>query len=140
VTAPEVRVFKIPVVEPMIAMNPPLVDHVPPLAALLNVTDVPSHIVAGPVIAGMEATTVTVFVTAPHAAVYVMLAVPVATPVTTPVLLTDAIEEPPSDHVPPAIALLNVVVSPVHTVGMPVIGGTVFTVTAIVLIHPAGCM
>lgn len=64
--------------------------------------------------------------------------VPDATPVTTP------LDEPTVAcavlllvHVPPAILLLNVVVWPTHTVGVPVItDGAAFTVNDVVREHP----
>ena len=63
--------------------------------------------------------------------------VPADTPVTIPVTdPTVAIPDDPELHVPPAIVLSSVVVSPTHTLMVPVIaGGEVFTVTVFVMMQ-----
>ena len=66
--------------------------------------------------------TVTTVITLPPERLYEMFAVPAATPVTTPVAeFTVAIPVLPLLHVPPLVALLNVVVLPTHTVAVPVV-------------------
>jgi hypothetical protein len=64
----------------------------------------------------------------------VISTVPAVTPVTTPVpVATVAIAGLALDHVPPAVALLSVVVRPGQTINVPVIAaGAVFTVTVVV--------
>lgn len=66
-----------------------------------------------------------------------MLATPAVLPVTTPVpATTDATVALLEDHVPPLVKLLNVVVSPVQTVNVPVIvDGFAFMVIACVTKH-----
>jgi hypothetical protein len=50
---------------------------------------------------------------------------------------TDAIDPLPLIHVPVPVASLNVVVCPIHTLAIPVIGsGSGFTVIVLVAIHP----
>jgi hypothetical protein len=71
-----------------------------------------------------------------------MVTLPAATPVTTPVLDIVAFVSSLELHVPPAVALLNVVVEPAHTVVVPVIPATVglgltVTVTVELLVQPA---
>lgn len=41
-------------------------------------------------------------------------------------------------HVPPAVASLSCVVPPKHTLDAPVMGDSAFTVTVVVVEHPAG--
>lgn len=67
---------------------------------------------------------------------------PAAIPVTTPVLeLTVATDVLPLLHVPPLVALLNVVVNPTQVLAMPVLApGPVLTVTTVVLGHPDACV
>ena len=54
-----------------------------------------------------------------------MVALPAATPVTTPLLLTVALVASLVDHVPPLVALLNVIEAPAQTTDDPVIAVTV---------------
>lgn len=58
-------------------------------------------------------------------------------PVTTPVLLTVAVAALPVPHAPPVLVVLSVVVIPIHTCAIPVIGaGTGFTVTVALVKQP----
>ena len=67
-----------------------------------------------------------------------IFAVPADRPVTTPVLAPMVMipVEPALLHVPPVVALFNVVVVPVHTVSVPVmpVDNEVFTVTIFVTV------
>jgi hypothetical protein len=67
--------------------------------------------------------------------------VPSATPETTPPAVTLAINELLLDHAPPASALLNAVVLPIHTFNEPVIAaGNEFTVAIAVMIQLVGSL
>ena len=62
---------------------------------------------------------------------------PPVTPVTTPPAVIVATAGVALLHVPPAVALLNVVVEPAHTLVIPVIAaGNGLTVTVVVTTHP----
>ena len=64
---------------------------------------------------------------------------PTPVPVTTPAVLTVAILPLAVVQVPPVVVSDNVVVDPTHKVMVPVIdAGTGFTVTTVVVVHPAG--
>ena len=71
-------------------------------------------------------------------AVYMIVVVPPAIPVTRPVA-APMVATPgvPLLQAPPAVASLNVVVLPTHTVSVPVIGDIGFTVTTAETEHPA---
>ena len=115
--------------------------QVPPAVALLNVVVDPAQSVRVPVIAAGSGFTVTVAVTKqPVGKVYEITEVPADTPVTTPVdELTVATAGVALLQVPPAVALLNVVVDPAHSVRVPVIAaGRGLTVTVAVRKHPVG--
>jgi hypothetical protein len=88
--------------------------------------------------AGSALTVTTVVITQPVGKVYVMVAAPTVSPVTMPVnKLTVATVVLLLLHVPPAVASLNIVVSPKHTFVLPVIGaGNGFTVTVVVMKQP----
>lgn len=58
----------------------------------------------------------------------------VTTPDDGPMVATPVL---PLLHVPPAVALLSVVVLPLHRVSVPVIGVVVLTVIVVVVVHPA---
>ena len=67
-----------------------------------------------------------------------MTAVPAAIPVTTPVDTPTVAFVLPLVHVPPVTGSLRLVVAPMQTVAVPVIGeGNAFTVTTFVTAHPA---
>ena len=123
--------------EPIVATDVVPLLHVPPGVALLKVSVPPLHNVNVPVI-GVLAFTVMVNVAAqPPDAVYVITELPGNTPVTIPVpLVIVATVVVLLLHEPPAVASLNVVVLPWHTVGDPMIGVTLPTVTRIVAIQP----
>lgn len=114
--------------------------HVPPVIALLNVIVDPVHTPVKPEMAPGTAITVTVNTDAGAQPLeYVITALlddePPDTPDTTPppapgpgVIVATVIV--PLVHVPPVIALLNVIVDPSHTRGSPVIApGNAITVT-----------
>lgn len=68
-----------------------------------------------------------------------MVATPLPTPVTTPDVPILATNELLLDHVPPVVASLKVVVAPVQTLSVPVIGlsnGSGLTVAILVVKHP----
>ena len=58
-----------------------------------------------------------------------MLVVPAVRPLTTPLVLTVPTAVLLLLHVPPVVALASAVVLPTHTLEVPVIGVTPFTVT-----------
>ena len=61
---------------------------------------------------------------------------PVTTPVVAPTLAMAALL---LLHVAPGVVVLNVVVLPTHTFGVPLIGpGNGFTVSTVVVVHPLG--
>jgi hypothetical protein len=70
---------------------------------------------------------------------YVMIVVPLATPVNTPdVLLIVALVVFELVHVPPVVVLVRVVVVAGQRLALPAIAGrAAFTVTVVVLVHPA---
>jgi hypothetical protein len=126
----------IPVEEPTLTVPEPAVAlHEPPVVTSASVVFNPSHTVAVPVIAdGSGVTVTTTVVRHPVGKVYVMVTGPeVVPPVTIPdEVPTVAIERLPLLQIPPAVALLSVVVSPGHTVRVPVIAaGSGFTVTVV---------
>jgi len=100
-------------------------DQTPPdTDALKDVTE-DAHTVAVPEIAPAtgRGLTVTIETVAQEPEAYVINAVPSATPVTTPdELPIEATAGLPLVHVPPLVALPNVVVADSHTVSVPVIG------------------
>jgi hypothetical protein len=128
-----------PVVTPIVATVILLLLQVPPVTALLNVAVAPSHIEAEPVIAETAELTVTPAVTwQPVDNVYVIEATPPDTPLTTPPALIVATVVLLLPHVPPAVALLNVVVAPSQTTAAPaIVAGSAFTVTTLIAIQPA---
>ena len=68
-----------------------------------------------------------------------MTEVPAVTPVTTPPAVMVATAGVALLHVPPAVALLSVVVEPTHTLVTPVItAGSGLTVTVVVTAQPVG--
>ncbi len=58
-----------------------------------------------------------------------MLVVPAVSPLTTPLVLTVPTAVLLLLHVPPAVAFASAVELPAHTLAVPVIGVTAFTVT-----------
>ena len=68
-----------------------------------------------------------------------MTELPAVTPVTTPPAVIVAMAGDALLHVPPAVALLSVVVDPTHTLVVPVItAGSGLTVTVVVTAQPVG--
>ena len=115
-------------VEPMVAIAVLLLLHVPPAVPSARVVVRPGHVAIVPVMAAGNAFMVNVFVTLqPKGYKYVItgFVLPV-TPVTIPVdepIVALIVEE--LLQVPPADALLNVVVDPTHTTAVPVIAAGV---------------
>ena len=134
-----------PVIGSIVATLLMLLVQVPTGAPLLlNVVVAPKQIIAGPVMTLGAAETVTVIVAAiPQPVLYEITDEPVETPVTTPLVepgpvVTVATDVETLVHVPPTELLLKVVVSPIHTAGVPDIAtGLAFTVTVVVAVpHP----
>jgi hypothetical protein len=101
----------------------------------------PTHTFNVPVIVGCANTVTVTVLVHPLLFVYVITLVPALTPVTTPVLLIVATEVVADIHGLTAAGVpdpVNVVVDPSHTDRVPVMVGTVFTVTVtvVVLTHP----
>ena len=111
----------IPIVTPplTIATLVLLLPHTPPLIALLNVVDEPTHSDVAPVIvpATGNGLTVTICVSTavpqPFVTEYEIMTLPAATPLTTPPL-TVAVKSLLLVQVPPPVALLNVIDEPTH--------------------------
>src|SRR4030095_2410528 len=105
----------------------------------VNCVVCPIHAVSVPLIVG-SGFTVTVAVTVhPPLLVYVITLVPADTPVTRPVLFTVATPGDADTHGFVAAGVpdpVNCVVCPIHTVSVPVIVGSGFTVTVAVTVHP----
>jgi hypothetical protein len=123
-----------PVVDPTVATTLLLLVQVPPPLVLVNVTVLPIHTLAGPVIAaGTGFTVIGVVLLHPVGKVYVIETTPAPTPVTTPVVEpTIAIEVEPLAHVPPP-GEAKVILAPTHTAVGPVIAeGRGFTVIVLV--------
>ena len=124
-------------VEPTVAtVVVPLVLHVPPDVASLNVIAEPAHTVPVPVVvidAGNGLTVNIVVVEHPVLNVYVISDVPGPAAVTTPVLLPIvATLVEPLVHVPPPVSD-NVAVNPTHACMVPLIGfGRGLTVSFVV--------
>ena len=124
-----------------------LLLQVPPAMSVVNVVVAVAHTVLLPVIVAragvVETTTCIVSLTVPQSPVteYDIIAVPADTPVTTPPI-TIAVLLLLLLHVPPATALLSVVVVAVHTDGVPVIvpasanGLTVNSIVSMAVPHP----
>lgn len=113
--------------------------HVPPAGVPLRVVVLPMHITGDPVIGPGNAFTVTVSdLLQPDVLVHIMFAVPAVMPVTTPVAFTVATAILLLVQLTPVLVVLNVVVRPTHSDGLPLIAaGNALTVTVVVLIQPA---
>lgn len=107
-----------------------LLLHVPPLTDALSAREVPMHTAEPPDNAGVGCTVTVVVVTQPETE-YEMTDVPAMMPATMPVADPMVATEPVLlVHVPPEVALLSVVVEPLHKVAVPLIAaGDAFTVT-----------
>lgn len=123
-----------PVASPTGAMAGLLLLHVPGVEESLKVRVPPRQILVLPVIGAGSGLTVTVVVIAQVVgSVYIITVVP--PPIATPVTIPDdgstvAIADDPELHIPPAVASDKIVVNPLHTEVIPVIGaGNGFTVT-----------
>ena len=130
IEVPTPRALTIPEDVPIAAVAVVALVHVPPADASLNVAVKPLHIMVGPVMATGNAPTVTVVVTwqlKPF--VKAITAFPGANPDTMPVDdPTEAVVPERDDQVPPVPE--SVIVSPLHTNVLPVIGeGDGLTVT-----------
>ncbi len=127
-----------PVPDTTVVTASSLLLHVPPVVADVRAVVLPAQSVSVPPIAAGVATTVTVDIVRQPAAVYVIGVVPIDTPVTTPeVLLTVALVEKVTAHVPPVGVDANEALLPSHMPNEPVIDvGAAFTVTTLVEAHP----
>ena len=121
--------------------------HVPPDVLFVKVVVEPIQALVEPPIAantGSGLTVITELTLVLHplvVTVYVIVLVPDVTPVTTPLALTVATAVLLDVHTPKAVALVNVVVDPAHTVAEPVIDATtgkamIVTVVVTELIQP----
>jgi hypothetical protein len=124
----------------MVAIAVLLLLHVPPGVVLVNVVLVPTHTLpsVGDIPAGVVLTVMALVTKQPVAVmVYVIVAIPVVTPFTTPPAVTLATAALLLLHVPPGVALVQVVLSPIHIdVDPPVIApGVTFTVTSLTAVH-----
>lgn len=131
-----------PVDEPTLAIVGQAQDHEPPGTEFASVMVVPIHTVDRPVMAAGVVVTVTVVSARQPSTVYDIVAVPGLAPVTTPEdVPTVAIVGLLLVQTPPVVALAKVVVKPVQTKLLPVIGvdrENIVTVTGIrVLGQPA---
>lgn len=115
---------KTPEVMSILATEVLELDHTPPAGVAVSVAVSPVHTVVVPVGVPGSAYTVTIAVRLhPVLIVYDIVAVPGLEPRTMPVLApteTDPVPEA-ADQVPPAVALDNVVVLPLHNASEPVI-------------------
>lgn len=127
-------------VEPTVATDGVPLLHVPPAVASFNVVVKPTHTLAVPVIASGVVFTVILYVVKQLVPkVYVIIAVPAVNPVTVPEELMLPMDGALLLHVPPPVVSDKVVVNPVHTVVLPVIGfGRGLTVTTEVVVQPEG--
>jgi hypothetical protein len=138
VTLPGATPLTVPEVEPIVAIVPLLLVHVPPPTALLKLVVAPTHtdVDMGDIAAGAE-TTVTALPTAQEPRVYEIFAVPTPAPVTVPPI-TVAIAPLLLLHTPPGVASVSTVVPPKQTdTGVPglIATGVVFTVTVDVVVQ-----
>lgn len=121
VTMPALSGVITPVSDPAVAIEVLLLLHAPPVGVPVSVIAVPTQAVPAPLIAGVIFTVIAL-VTKPVPTVYVIVATPAATPLTMPpgfILATSGLL---LLHVPPGVMSFSVVVVPVHTVVLPVIG------------------
>jgi hypothetical protein len=115
-----------PVTTPVTFMVPTdglLLLHVPPAVVHASVIVAAGQTLAAPVMAAGSAFIVTIAVAVPNDDIYDTTAVPAVMPVTTPVPLLTVTLPDALLHVPPGAVLLNVVVCPIHTFNVPVMGG-----------------
>ncbi|GAA4461893.1 hypothetical protein GCM10023093_07450 [Nemorincola caseinilytica] len=109
-----------------------LLDQVPPDTEVLNKLEYPVHRVRSPDIMGIGCTVTIASAMQPLPEVYVIEVVPADMPETTPSTLIVPTAGVLLLHVPPAVALLNAVVAPIHMLNGPVISsGDSFTVTTL---------
>jgi len=116
--------------------------HVPP-PVLVSVILPPAQTMEDPVIVGGSGSTERVVVTThPEAGIYVIVVVPAAIPVAIPEEIPIvAIVVELLDHMPPVVASLRVVVLPIQTLVLPVMGGGGgVTVTIAVIAQPVADM
>lgn len=113
--------------------------QVPPGAAFVSSVALLWHMVGVPPMGDIALTVTVAVAIQPAGVVYLMIALPGPAPVTMPVdKPTVAMPVDILLHVPPGVALDNVVVVPWHMVLKPVIGDIGCTVTVIVAIQPDG--
>lgn len=114
----------IPLADPTVALDGALLTQIPPgVAALVNADVPPTHTVNEPAITGVAFTVATAVLKQPLTDVYEISVVPAVrpfnTPLVNPIVPTAVFELLQPD---PAVAQLNTVVKPSHTVNVPVIG------------------
>ena len=130
----------IPVATPVVAlidMLPLGVLHVPPAGVALSVVLLPIQTVSVPLIVPGAALTVTTADVLQPPAVYTTVAVPALFPPIKPGLSSVATVVGVTDHVPPVVVLLSVVVRPTQSVRLPVMtAGVGVTVTTLVVVQP----
>jgi hypothetical protein len=105
----------------------------------VNCVVLPIHTLSVPVIDGSALTVTVAVLVHPLASLYVIIELPATTPLTKPVDDTVATEVFEDVHGVVASAVpdpLNCVVNPWQTFSVPVIVGSAFTVTGVVIWHP----
>ena len=122
-------------VEPIVAADVLLLLQLPPVVASLSVIVDALHIAVLPWIADIGAMVTTPVALQPVAdSRYVIVTVPDAMPVTSPLPSTDASVLLLLLHTPLAVASLNVIVDPAHTLPRPdIVPGNGLTVTIVVV-------
>ncbi len=141
VTKPDDTPVTTPDSEPTVATPVLLLDHTPPGVPSVSVIVAATHTDDKPVMTvGSGLTTSVAVMMQVDPMVYVIIAVPAVTPVAIPVV--EPMVATPRLlllHVPPGVGSPKAVVSPTHTLSVPVIGnGNGLTVTVAVIIHPVG--
>ena len=136
---PAVSPLTRPVVNPTAAVVMALLLQLPPAVGSVRLTVDPIHTADAPLIApGCGLTLMPLVAVQPVPNEYVIVAVPGLTPVTSPVAeLMAAIAVLLLLHVPPAVALVKVVVVPAHSPDTPLMAeGTATTVIVFVTVQP----
>ncbi len=129
----------IPFVAPTVARAKLLLLHVPPVVALLNVVDTPTHTADVPEIAAGTGYTVTALIAMqPVPVAYEIFTVPAAIPAAVPeVTSTVATEVLLLLQFPPRMALLNTAVDPVQKFVTPTMAdGAGLILTTATALHP----
>jgi hypothetical protein len=138
VSLPAAIAVTTPVEEPIVPTDGFWLTQAPPLVPSVSVSDCPVHRGATPDIDKGDPFTVTAIVEKHVLLVaYVIIAVPAATPVTIPEVPVVATDVLPLDQLPPVVEMLNGVVRPEQTTGVPEIdAGVAYTVTVVLVPQP----